>query len=67
MIGYYMYQTYMRVAVGQLRQQIETNKELIEILLLEPHTSWNTLMSHTPEAEKKDIYSCRKGCCRYKV
>ena len=27
MIGYYMYHTYMKVAVGQVRQQIELNKE----------------------------------------
>ena len=62
-----MYQTYMRVPVGQLREQIETNKILMNMLLLEPHTSWNTLMCHTPEAEKKDIYTCRKGYCRYKL
>ena len=62
-----MYKTYWRVPVGSLREQIETNKILMNMLLLEPHTSWNTLMSHTPEAEKKDIYSCRKGCCRFKA
>ena len=62
-----MYQTYMRVAVGQLRQQIETNKELIEILLLEPHTTWENNMIHTPDKEKKYVFTCRKGCCRFEV
>lgn len=62
-----MYHTYLKVPVGQLRQQIETNKKLLDMMLLEPHTSWNILMCHTPEAEKKDIYTCRNGCCRYRV
>jgi len=67
MMGYYMYQTYWRIPLGQLRQQIETNERLIESYLLEPYTGWNTLISHTPDKEKKYNYKCKKGCCRYEV
>ena len=67
MIGYYMYHTYMKVPLGQLREQIETNKRLIDIYVLEPHTEWKNTMVHTPEAEKKYTYTCKKGCCRFDV
>jgi hypothetical protein len=60
-----MYHTYMKVPLGQIRQQIETNKTLIDIYLLEPHTSWNVLMCHTPVKEEKKTFTCNKGCCRF--
>jgi hypothetical protein len=62
-----MYKTYLKVAVGPLRDQIEFNKELLRFHLLEEKTSWSSIMSHTPEAEKKQVLSCRNGCCKYTV
>ena len=65
MIGYYMYHTYIKVAVGPLRQQIELNKELVRVYLLEQKTCWSSVLTHTPEAEKKKTFTCRNGCCKY--
>lgn len=62
-----MYHHYIKVAVGQLRQQIELNKELVEKYLLDEQTSWNTVLIHTPNKEKQKIFTCRKGCCRFVV
>lgn len=67
MIGYYMYHTYIKVAVGPLRQQIELNKELVRLYLLEQKTSWSSTLIHTPEAEKKETLTCRSGCCKYTI
>jgi hypothetical protein len=67
MIGYYVYQTYMKVPLGQLREQIETNKKLVESHLLEPYTSWSILFCHTPKKEKQYTYTCKDGCCRFEV
>jgi hypothetical protein len=55
------------VAVGPLRKQIELNKELVREYLLEQETCWSTVLTHTPEAEKKETLTCRNGCCKYTV
>jgi len=60
-----MYHTYIKVAVGPLRDQIEFNKQLVRQYLLEQKTSWSTVLTHTPEAEKKETLTCRNGCCKY--
>jgi hypothetical protein len=60
-----MYHTYIKVAVGPLRDQIEFNKQLVRQYLLEQKTSWSTVLTHTPEAEKKQTLTCRNGCCKY--
>ena len=65
MIGYYMYHTYWRVAVGQLRQQIEFNKELLRLYEGDKKTNWNVTLIHTPEAEDKKVFTCRNGCCKW--
>jgi hypothetical protein len=65
MIGYYMYQTYWRVAVGQLHKQIEFNKELLRLYEADKKTDWNTTLVHTPKAEVKEVLTCRNGCCRF--
>jgi len=62
-----MYQTYLKVAVGQLREQIEFNKELLRFQVVEKQTSWNTLLSHTPKAEDKNMLTCKDGCCIYEL
>jgi hypothetical protein len=62
-----MYQTYWRVAVGSLRDQIEFNKELVRVYLLEQKTCWSSTLIHTPEAEKKETLTCRNGCCKYTI
>ena len=53
-----MYHTYIKVAVGPLRDQIEFNKQLVRQYLLEQKTSWSTVLTHTPEAEKKETLTC---------
>ena len=60
-----MYHTYIKVAVGPLRKQIELNKELVRVYVLEQKTCWSTVLAHTPEAEKKETFYCRNGCCKY--
>lgn len=65
MIGYYMYHTYLKVALGPLRQQIELNKELVRLYMIDQQTSWSTALVHVPDKEK--IFTCRKGCCRFRV
>lgn len=62
-----MYQTYWRVAVGQLREQIELNKEMLRLYEADKHTTWDKTLIHTPEAEKKLVLTCRNGCCRYSL
>lgn len=62
-----MYHTYMKVALGPLRQQIELNKELTRLYITEQQSAWSTTLIHTPEAEKKTILTCRNGCCRYEL
>jgi hypothetical protein len=64
MFGYYMYKSYLLVPVGQIREQIELNKQLLEINLLEQHTGWNVLMCHVPNNENMDC-CCDRGCCKY--
>lgn len=67
MIGYYVYHTYLKVAVGPLRQQIELNKELTRLYIAEQQTAWTTALVHVPEKEKKEIITCRKGCCKFQI
>ena len=67
MIGYYVYHTYLKVAVGPLRQQIEFNKELLRFQIIENQTAWNKTLIHTPVAEVKEVLTCRNGCCRYQL
>lgn len=62
-----MYQTYWRVAVGQLREQIEFNKELLRFQIIENQTAWSNTLIHTPVAEVKNVLTCRNGCCRYQL
>ena len=67
MMGWYMYQAYLRVAVGQLREQIEFNKELVRLQTVEQQTSWSEAISHTPKAENKNMLTCKDGCCIYEM
>ena len=67
MIGYYMYHTYMKVAVGQVRQQIELNKELLRLYEADKKTNWNVTLIHTPVAEVKEVLTCRNGCCKFSL
>ncbi len=60
-----MYQTYWKVAVGPLRQQIELNKELLRLQIADKQTSWSTTLIHTPEAKEKKLLTCRDGCCKF--
>jgi len=62
-----MYQAYLRVAVGQLRDQIEFNKELVRLQTVEQQTCWSTTISHTPKAENKKMLTCNNGCCIYEL
>ena len=67
MIGYYMYHTYMKVAVGPLRKQIEFNKELLRLYEADKQTNWCVTLIHTPKAEVKEVLTCRNGCCKYET
>lgn len=60
-----MYQTYWRVAVGPLRQQIELNKELVRLYMIDQQTAWSTALVHVPPKEK--VFTCRNGCCRFQA
>lgn len=62
-----MYHTYMKVPVGQVREQIEFNKELLRLCEADKNTEWSVTLIHTPNAEEKKLYTCRKGCCRFYV
>lgn len=62
-----MYHTYMKVAVGQVRQQIELNKELLRLYEADKKTNWCVTLIHTPKAEVKEVLTCRNGCCRFQV
>lgn len=62
-----MYQTYWRVAVGQLRQQIELNKELVRLYIDDQNSAWSTTLIHVPEREQKETFTCRKGCCKFQL
>ena len=64
MFSYYMYKSYLFIPVGELRRQIEFNRELLETNLLESHTGWTTLMCHVPNREKSKM-CCERGCCKY--
>jgi hypothetical protein len=61
------HQAYLRVAVGQLRDQIEFNKELVRLQTVEQQTCWSTTISHTPKAENKKMLTCKNGCCIYEM
>ena len=62
-----MYHTYMKVAVGALRKQIEFNKELLRLYEADKKTNWNVTLIHTPAAEVKEVLTCREGCCRFQL
>ena len=62
-----MFNTYMRVALGPLRQQIELNKELSRLYLIDQQSAWSTTLVHVPEKEKKQLITCRNGCCKFQI
>jgi hypothetical protein len=57
----------MRVAVGQVQQQIQLNKELLRLYEADKKTDWNTTLVHTPKAEVKEVFTCRNGCCKFSL
>lgn len=62
-----MYHTYLKVAVGPLREQIELNKELSRLYLIDQQSAWSTTLIHVPEKEKKTVLTCRNGCCKFEI
>lgn len=45
----------------------EKQKYLNEWIENEEKTSWNTLMCHTPEAQKTQYIKCIRGCCTIEI
>lgn len=67
MLTMFMYSHFYRVAVGDMRKQIELNSELVYKMILEQKMNWSALMSHVPDVDKTEYVSvkCKSGCCKY--